>query len=391
MRPAPQLSPPPQICGVFTRPPDECPPSLRGLSVSPGSADLDLGPVEPTVTVHAQDESPIASVQARLRGPAGFTRTISLTAKDQLEYEYVGSTILGGAATLGTYWIDQVVLADSAGNSIVLDEVALTSGEFGGRHEIELYDGPDTEGPVVENLTISPASVDTSGGPKTVTMTIHATDSLSGVESIGGGFTMPNTPGNRAYGFAMPRVRGKAPNGEWEIQIQLPRHAAPGLWKLDNLHLHDNAGNSTHYYDPEELDSLPFPQSFTQIGPGDTTPPQILSLSIEETDHGGRPAVYFKVHVTDDLAGIEVGNCVWIEARSVAQPSFELVVTSPIQVSGDALGGVLQVGTLFPDDAPTGTYAIESIEACDLTWNVAKLSGAALEAKGWDLTFEKPS
>lgn len=330
-------------------------------------------------------------MQARLRGPAGFTRTISLTAKDQLEYEYVGSTILGGAATLGTYWIDQVVLADSAGNSIVLDEVALTSGEFGGRHEIELYDGPDTEGPVVENLTISPASVDTSGGPKTVTMTIHATDSLSGVESIGGGFTMPNTPGNRAYGFAMPRVRGKAPNGEWEIQIQLPRHAAPGLWKLDNLHLHDNAGNSTHYYDPEELDSLPFPQSFTQIGPGDTTPPQILSLSIEETDHGGRPAVYFKVHVTDDLAGIEVGNCVWIEARSVAQPSFELVVTSPIQVSGDALGGVLQVGTLFPDDAPTGTYAIESIEACDLTWNVAKLSGAALEAKGWDLTFEKPS
>jgi hypothetical protein len=46
------------------------------------------------------------------------------------------------------------------------------------------------------------------------------------------------------------------------------------------------------------------------------------------------------------------------------------------------------MGRLFPDGAPSGTYEIESIEACDLTWNLAKLSGAALKAKGWDLTFE---
>ena len=232
--PLPRPSPLPQVCGVSTRPPDECAPRLYGVGISPNSADVDLGPVEVDVTVEVDDESPIASVQARLRGPAGFVRTISLTAENQLEYEFVGSTLLAETAELGTYWIDRVSLADAVGNSAVLDDAALTSGGAGYGREIELYDGPDTEGPVVEDLTILPASVDTSGGPATVTMTIHATDSLAGVESIGGSFDMPNTPGNYDYGFAMAPVRGKAPDGEWEVQIRLPRHAAPGEWRLED-------------------------------------------------------------------------------------------------------------------------------------------------------------
>lgn len=383
----PPPSPPLQVCGVFfTRPPDECPPRLYGVGVSPNSGDIDLGPVEVNVTLELDDESPIASALVRLRGPAGFARTVSLTAKNQLEYEFVGSTLLDVTTELGTYWIDQVSLADAAGNSVVFDEAALASGDFGYAREIELYDGPDTEGPEIENLTILPPSVDTSGGPAAVAMIIHATDSLSGVESISGSFDMPNTLGN--YGFAMRRVRGRAPDGEWEIQIQLPRHAAPGEWKLDDLHLRDNAGNGVHYYGPPELASLPFPLTFTQTGPGDTTPPQILNFSIEEADHGGQHAVFFNVHVTDDLAGIEVGNCLRLGTRSVAQPTYGFGVTSPVQVSGTALDGLLRVGTVFPSGAPTGAYVVESIEACDLTWNQVELSGIALEAKGWDVTFE---
>jgi hypothetical protein len=385
----PPPPPPPQICGVATRPPDECAPELLGLEVSPRSADLDLGPVEAEVTVYVSDESPIASARARMRGPAGFTQTLTLTAKNKFEYEFVGTILLAGTAAPGSYWIDEVTLADAAGNSAVVEPAAVASGGFG-LGEIELYDGPDTEGPVIEDLTISPASVDTSGGPATVTMTIHATDSLSGVESIGGSFDMPNTPNNFVYGFGMPRVAGKAKDGEWKLQIELPRHAAQGEWRLEDLHLWDNAGNATHYFGPPELSSLPFPQSFTQTGPGDSTPPEILGLSIEETEYSGQPVIYFYVHVTDDLAGTELGNCLSIQVRSLANPGYGFGVTAPVLVSGTPLNGVLKAGTLFPDGAPTGAYAVESIEACDVTWNLAKLSGAALEAKGWDLTFENP-
>ncbi|HET6997600.1 MAG TPA: hypothetical protein VFI03_03340 [Solirubrobacterales bacterium] len=344
--------------------------------------------MEATVTVEAHDaDSSIAYVRARLRGPDGFARNLSLTARNKLEYEFVASVHLEETLPPGTYWIDQVSLADTVGNAVVFDEAALNSDRFGYR-EIQLYDGPDTEAPRIEALTISPSTVDTSSGPATVTMTIHATDPLSGVESIGGGFDMPNVNGN--YGFAMPRVGGGARDGEWRIEIQLPQHAAPGKWQLDNLHLWDNAGNPLHFYDPPELESLPFPQNFIQTGPGDTTPPNIVGLSIDEEVLSGQPVVYFNVHVTDDLVGVEMGNCLWLEVHSVADPGFGFVVTSPVQVSGNSLDVILRAGRFFPDGAPTGAYVVDSIEACDLTWNIAKLSGAALDAKGWDLTFQNP-
>jgi RTX calcium-binding nonapeptide repeat (4 copies) len=386
----PPPPPPPQVCGVATRPPDECAPKLLGVGVSPRSRDANLGPAEVELIVYAFDENKIASIQAQLRGPGGFARTVSLLAKNKFEYEFIGSTTLAETAALGTYWIDHVSLVDAAGNSVAFDEAALAAGGFGFWREFELYDGPDTEGPVIEGLTISPTSVDTSGGPATVTMTVHATDSLSGIRSIDGGFQMPNQPSNFTYGFSMPLVQGKARDGAWQVQIPLPRHATPGEWRLDNLHLHDDAGNDVNYSSHSELESLPFPLSFTQTGPGDTTSPQIRGLTIEEDNSSGQHAVYFNVHVADDLAGVLVDNCLWLETRSVAQPTYTFAVTSPIMVSGTALDSVLRVGTVFPGDAPAGTYRVESIEACDLTWNLAKLSGPELEAKGWDLTFENP-
>ncbi|HEY8083288.1 MAG TPA: calcium-binding protein [Solirubrobacterales bacterium] len=379
----------PQLCGSYTQPPDECPPVLYSVSVSPHSADITLGPVDLEVSVEAKDESPIAFVRAEIRGPGGFVRKVSLTATNQLEYEFVGATSLSETSPTGTYWVDRVTLADELGNTVVFDKAGLAAGNFGYARELEVYEGPDNVDPELVDLDISPPTVDTSGGPATVTMTVHATDQLSGVESIGGSFDMPNTPSDS--GFPMSRVRGGAPDGEWEIEIQLPRHAAPGQWKLDDLHLWDDAGNATHYFDPADLEPLGFPLTFTQTGPGDTTPPQILGLSIEETAFSGQPFVYFYVHLSDDLSGIAVENfCLSLKSRSLVKPSYEMGITSPVQVSGTALDGVLRVGTTFPQAAPTGTYALTSIEACDEARNPTELSGAALEGKGWDLTFENP-
>lgn len=388
----PKVLPPPQLpqeCGRNTRLPDECPPVLGAIAISPRSADITLGPVNLEVSAEADDaRSPIASIKAEIRGPGGFVRELSLTATNKLEYEFGAATSLPATSPTGTYWVDRVTLADTLGNTAVFDEAALGARRFGYARELEVYEGPDNVAPELADLDISPLTVDTSGGPATVRMTVHATDALSGVESIGGSFDMPNTLGN--YGFAMSRVRGGATDGEWEIEIALPRHAAPGQWKLDELHLSDDAGNTTHYWEPSDLEPLGFPLAFTQTGPGDTTPPLIFGLSIEEADFSGRPVVYFNVHLGDDLSGIAVNNCFSLMSRSLTEPSYRLGITSPVQVVGHALDSVLRVNTLFPEAAPTGTYELISIQACDETWNITELSGAALEGKGWDLTFENP-
>lgn len=42
----------------------------------------------------------------------------------------------------------------------------------------------------------------------------------------------------------------------------------------------------------------------------------------------------------------------------------------------------------LPNTAPFGTYEVTGIETCDRAFNSTRLAGPALQAKGWDLTFE---
>jgi hypothetical protein len=202
---------------------------------------------------------------------------------------------------------------------------------------------------------------------------------------------MPNADVN--YGFGAPRVSGAAPDGEWAVKIDLPRYAAPGSWVLDNLHLEDDAGNKTHYWDRGDLETVGFTVGFSVTGVGDTTPPQILGLSFKPTIlHAakGDSAISFEVHLADDLSGIRLDN--WgleLSFQSLANPSYSENVVSPgLQIAGNDLDGVLWLGTVLPPTAPLGTYVVTSIHAWDRAFNDTELSGSALEAKGWDLSFE---
>ncbi|MET0306535.1 MAG: hypothetical protein ABW196_09960 [Solirubrobacterales bacterium] len=335
------------------------------------------------------DDGPIASAQVEIRGPGGFAREIQLVAANQFEFEFLGATTLTASSAPGTYWVDRVTVVDAGGQMTSLGDSELDSGNFGYGRELEVYVGPDNTAPEITALTFSPTVVDTSGGPKTVKMTILATDDLSGVGTIGGGFELPNGSG---YGFAVPRVRGTSPDGEWVYEISLPRHAAPGQWELDDLHLSDHAGNTTHYWERSELEADGFPLGFTQSGAGDLTPPQILGLTISpQVIHSSQgDSIAFDARLGDDLSGIDPGeSCsLWLTYRSVAEPSYEKVATGLIWLSGDDSDGVLRAARIFEKDAPLGTYVVTSISTCDRAYNLTELSGPQLEAKGWDLSFE---
>jgi hypothetical protein len=371
-------------------------PFLSGLSVSPQSADISLGPVDMTVHVDAWEwDAKVASVQAEVRGPGGFQREISLAPKNQLNYEFEGSTNLAATSAPGIYSVTRVTIVDAVGRSTVVGEADLEERRpdleelrYGDAHELVLYEGPDHTPPELTGLNISPPEVDTSTGPGAVRVIMRAVDDLSGLERIDGSFQMPNG----GYGFAAPRLHGTALEGEWIYQIDLPRYAAQGPWALEELSLTDRAGNHIHL-SHAELEVLGFSPGFIQTGPGDTTPPSILGLTISpQVLHAGQGSstVNFDEHLADDLSGINSdANCGgWVEYQSEAEPSFHGVATPPIRISGDDLDGVLRVSTALPTTAPLGTYDVTGISTCDRAFNTAELDSAQLEAKGWDLTFE---
>jgi hypothetical protein len=367
-------------------------PFLSGVSVSPQSADISLGPVDMTVHVEAWEwDEKVASVKAEVRGPGGFQREISLAPRNQLNYDFEGSISLAATSAPGIYSVTRVTIVDAVGRSTVVDEAGLEERRtdleelrYGYAHELVLYEGPDHAAPELTSLSISPSEIDTSTGPGAVRLSMRATDGLSGLESIDGSFQMPNG----GYGFVAPRLHGTALDGEWIYRIDLPRYAAPGPWALENLSLTDRAGNHIHL-SHAELEGL----GFIQTGPGDTTPPSILGLTISpqvlHTDQGSS-TVNFDEHLADDLSGINSdANCGgWVEYQSEAEPSFRGVATPPIRISGDDLDGVLRVSVALPTTAPLGTYAVTGISTCDRAFNTVELKGAQLEAKGWDLTFE---
>jgi hypothetical protein len=385
--PPPRTVPPP---GPAAPPADTTAPELVWLGVSPEVADVSVGPATMTIYVAALDAGPLASVTAEVHGPGGFARTVELGGGI---FEASGSTQVP-ATPVGVYRVDRVTLTDAAGNTATVDDSHLE----GFPRELETYVGPDEEGPTLTGFELAPLQIDTSGGPATVTMTATASDSLSGVATVTPYFDLPNAPPPlifpHGFGFGMQRISGSAHDGEWQVQVELPRHAAEGDYEVGGVQLMDRAGNFTTY-DRGELEALSSTLTFTQVGAGDGTKPQILGLT--ETPAvlhttSGEGTFHLQLHVSDDLAGIDTESFFSSISVGIDVPghpgSFEYTGMAPRLVSGTALDGTWLIETTLPGTAPFGTYKVDSIWVSDRAGNYLALNQADLEARGLDLSFE---
>src|SRR5436309_436893 len=98
----------------------------------------------------------------------------------------------------------------------------------------------DSTAPVVEGLTVSPSSIDTSGGAKTVTVTAHITDDLSGVSQSccnGVSVNFKSPSGQYAYAtfYGTQRTSGTAQDGEYSYTMTLPRYSEQGTWTVSSI------------------------------------------------------------------------------------------------------------------------------------------------------------
>lgn len=401
-RPRPRSSPglqpcPPSLCKSPSIAERGSGPSVQAVWVTPDSADIEAGGVTMVVHVAAFDfEEDISRVTAQVSGPEGFHRELELTAVNQLNYEFTGSIPLAQGSPTGIYSVVGVSVSEPDGALLSLDQAALeerrTDREelrFGWARELVLYEGPDYVPPELQTLQISPRQVDAGGGGASVWLTMKVADGLSGVARVDGSFQMPNG----GYGFTTPRLAGNASDGEWILRVDLPHYAAQGTWTLEQLSLTDRAGNVVNLT-TADLEARGFPTSFVQTAPGDTTPPTIAGLQISpQVIHvgSGESTFNFDEHLIDDLSGINSeANCGgWIEIESTSDPSFRWVATPGFLLSGDDLDGVLRIAMGPGSEAPFGAYEVVGISTCDRAFNTTELTGPALEAKGWDLTFER--
>lgn len=106
----------------------------------------------------------------------------------------------------------------------------------------------DTSGPAISAFSFSPATVDTTSGPQTVTLTITVTDNLSGFRQ---GSVFLRAPGSGQYQLVdiqtSDRTSGDASSGVYERTFVMPQYSDVGNWYVDGAGLYDTVGNATIY------------------------------------------------------------------------------------------------------------------------------------------------
>jgi hypothetical protein len=392
---SPPPSPPP--------PTDETAPELFGLGLEPKFIDTTEGPGTVTFYVRAWDEGSVKAGSMVIEGPDGVWRTVEIPGSEEQRAESRLSVPVPSTTPSGRYSVASITLEDTAGNSTTLDRERLEKEEDGTPTwfslDFDVYSGPDTAAPVLKGFSISPDTVDTSGGPASVDYTIEATDDLSGVEVASPAFRQaPAEPLGYTwvFGFGSSLVSGTVFDGTWEGHVRLPAHARQGVYPVEELELRDRAGNQVTY-GRGELEAMSLPLQFTQEGIGDTTGPEILDFEIESraiSTSNGQRGFKVRMHVKDDLSGFgewpeKSFSDLWFGFEEPGDPqSFESTGRGAELVSGTDMDGEWVLETELPSDAPVGEYPISYVSATDRAGNQTLIKGAELAAEPWDLSFE---
>ncbi len=265
----------------------------------------------------------------------------------------------------------------------------------------------DVTPPVLESLTFDPTEVDVTGGPATVTVTLHLTDDLSGVDFFDparawDGSLNLSSPSYSQFIYVnttsftlIPPTDPDYLDTTWQATVTIPQGAEPGLWFVNGLTIYDRAGN--YLYSPVGA-------TFNVVSNPDTTPPVVSELqflpdgggtssSITVDTSSSSQTVNIQFRVTDDNSGFggpEDGaavndyNVLQITAQfpvSETNTYNNNVTYYAHRVSGTPQDGIWETTLYFPQYSPAGTWTL-SINIKDNALNSTYVSGADLGLPG---------
>ncbi len=299
--------------------PDTTPPPLLGASFSPSAINTSAGPQTITVSLHVADSQSgaVFSNSSPCVTNAFLSRTGAIATED-LElwgnnFKLVSGTAQNGVweATLtmprysgGDWTLNQVCLSDAATNRVYLTSTQLT----GMGIDPVLTDSStpaDTTPPTLTGLSFAPSVVDTSASSQNVTVTLSASDDISGVYfGLVNSYYVYTTAyfqspsGNQAvtaYGYNRPApIAGTPLAGTWQLTAQWPQYSEEGTWNLNSLFLLDAVGNYA-FYSSAQLKALGFPATIVITKPSLAPDGSIGSAggTVDDNAFGTRASITF--------------------------------------------------------------------------------------------------
>ena len=399
---------------------DTTPPVLAGFSISPASVDSSAAAATITLTAHITDDvsgfpgTGCCGTSFSFTSPSGSrsvaayvdaSKRISGTPQDGT---YRTTLVLPRYSEQGTWLLSSAVsLTDVAGNPRYL-----YAGDFvdaGFPTSFQQTGVGDITAPVLAGFSISPATVDTSAAPATITVTARITDDVSGFTNPSGCcysysfyFTSASGRSSQSFSFdASKRISGTAQDGTYRTTITLPRYAEQGTWQLvlQYVYLYDLAGNSRQL-SLSDFTTAGFPTTFQQTGVGDITPPVLAGFSISPATvdtSAASATITVTARITDDVSGFTGvnGGCCNSFYLSFTSPSGRsspyVSFDSSKRISGTAQDGTYRTTFILPRYSEQGTWQLssQSMYLSDVAGNSRSLTSADFATAGFPITFQQ--
>jgi serine protease len=373
--------------------PDTTPPTLLGASFSPSTINTSAGPQSITVSLQVADSQSGVSFSNSSDSFALLSRTGGGDASLELSssnFTLVSGTAQNGVwqATLtmpqysgGDWMFTEVALYDADTNRVYLTAAQLAA--MGISPVLADTSVPaDVTPPRLTGLSFAPSVVDTSASSQNVTVTLSASDDISGVylglfnnTYIGTYAYFQSPSGNQnvyAYGYIYPApIAGTPLAGTWQLTAQWPQFSEQGTWNLLYLYLYDAVGNYV-YYNPTQLQELGFPSNivieYPSLIPDGTIGP--AGGTVDDSAFGSRASVTFPPGLVSSPTTVSID--VFASPLSVPTPrgftmpgtyfenlSFSPDLTEPIPAPGITI--VLPLLTPMTPGAQLSLYHIDPI------------------------------
>jgi hypothetical protein len=330
-------------------------PVLDSMSFSPTTVDTSTGPVPVTVTVHAHDTGG--------PGPATGIRRVSMAFR--ADNADSGTPVSPDLRTRlrpsgpGT-WTGTVVVPGGANARydaypVIVDRAGLY--EAGSGVEPAVHDAidaaagtPDTQGPHLTDLSVTPTTVDT----RTIAATVHVAATLN--DNLAGPSAVTLT--SRQTGPLTLHRSGHT--NTFRADVRVPRWTGSGRWRF-SLDAADRDWND-RYYSHHRLVALGFPSSVqVTSGPADTSAPKVEDVTARpatlDLRRRGRWLV-MGVHATDNRGVAEaVAGLITTDPSPTRTPKVALHLVSGSDRAGTWRGRI-HLGGCFPGPARAQVWVV---------------------------------
>jgi hypothetical protein len=192
--------------------------------------------------------------------------------------------------------------------------------------------------------------VDTSQAGAQIMVTAHITDGLTGFSN--GTIWAPGFYGTEASFTAADRISGTRMDGVYQATLYLPRYSTEGTSPIEAT-LYDEL-NNRRTLSGADLAAAGFPSQITQVAPGDTQGPVLVSATPPTTPidtTSGPQTVDLDLSITDDVSGVLDAVVMLVSPDGTHTVEAYAAGDSSSRLSGDDLDGVYDVQATFP----TGT------------------------------------